>query len=263
MSDQGLKIDAAAIRYGQKRVLDGFSLPLLRPGEVTVLAGPNAAGKSTLLKGIARIAPVEGSFSLDGADLGRLSHAERAARVGFMPQTLPSGSSLSVLESIVAALRASGSHHGPRPEERALAMLSRLGIEGLAMDTLDRLSGGQRQMVSLAQAVIRDPRLLLLDEPTSALDIARQVRLLGEVRRIASEGRVVLAVLHDLSLAARWADRIAVLHKGQLYAVGTPDEVVTPAMLAEVYGVEARVERCSQGQINVLIDREIGGSIPA
>lgn len=254
---EGLLIEAAAIRYGAKTVLDGFSLPPLRPGEVTVLAGPNAAGKSTLLKGIARIAPVHGRFHLDGADLGTLTPAERAKRIGFMPQTLPSGSSLVVLESIIAALRASGGHHGPDAAEQAMAMLTRLGIEALALEPLDRLSGGQRQMVSLAQAVVRDPRLLLLDEPTSALDIARQVRLLGEVRRIASEGRVVLAVLHDLSLAARWADRIAVLHKGQLYACGTPEEVVTPIMLAEVYGVEARVERCSQGRLNVLIDREI------
>lgn len=254
---EGLLIEAAAIRYGAKTVLDGFSLPPLRPGEVTVLAGPNAAGKSTLLKGIARIASVQGRFHLDSADLGTLTPAERAKRIGFMPQTLPSGSSLVVLESIIAALRASGGHHGPDAAEQAMAMLTRLGIEALALEPLDRLSGGQRQMVSLAQAVVRDPRLLLLDEPTSALDIARQVRLLGEVRRIASEGRVVLAVLHDLSLAARWADRIAVLHKGQLYACGTPEEVVTPIMLAEVYGVEARVERCSQGRLNVLIDREI------
>ena len=111
-------------------------------------------------------------------------------------------------------------------------------------------------MVGLAQALVRDPALLLLDEPTSALDMARQVRLLTEVRRVAAEGRVVLAVLHDLALAAQWADRIAVLHKGRLHSFGTPAEVVTPAMLAEVYGVEARVERCSRGRLMVLIDGE-------
>lgn len=255
----GLLIENAAIRYGKRSVLNGFTLPALVPGEVTVLAGPNAAGKSTLLKGIARIAKVEGRFTLDGVDLAALSIGARAERIGFMPQTLPSGSALVVLESIIAALRASGTspHARQSPETHAMAILARLGIANLALEPLDKLSGGQRQMVSLAQAIVRDPRLLLLDEPTSALDIARQVRLLAEVRRIATEGRIVIAVLHDLGLAARWADKMAVLHQGKLYAYGRPADVITPAMLAEVYGVEARVEFCSQGQINVLIDREL------
>ena len=171
-----------------------------------------------------------------------------------MPQTLPSGAVLSVLESVIAARSASG--EGAGADRAAMAVLERLGIGPLALDPLDRLSGGQRQMVGLAQALVRDPALLLLDEPTSALDMARQVRLLTEVRRVAAEGRVVLAVLHDLALAAQWADRIAVLHKGRLHSFGTPAEVVTPAMLAEVYGVEARVERCSRGRLMVLIDGE-------
>lgn len=256
----GLEITGASVRYGSRLVLDGFSLPPLLPGQVTVLAGPNAAGKSTLLKGIARLAPVQGQFRLDGQDLTRMAAPERARRIGVMPQTLPSGSALSVLESVIAALRAGGAHHGPDAADRALAVLERLGISPLALEPLDRLSGGQRQMVSLAQAIVRDPRLLLLDEPTSALDLARQVRLLSEVRRIAAEGRIVLAVLHDLALAARWADRIAVLHNGKIYAEGAPETVVTPVMLAEVYGVEARVEHCSQGQLTVLIDRELDRS---
>ncbi|MFE3836159.1 ABC transporter ATP-binding protein [Pseudogemmobacter sonorensis] len=253
----GLEIGDATVRYGRKVVLDRFSLPILPPGQVTVLAGPNAAGKSTLLRGIARLAPVQGRFLLDGADLSRMSAPERAGRIGFMPQALPLGASLSVLESTITALRAGGAHHGPDAAAQAMAVLDRLGIGALATEPLDRLSGGQRQMVGLAQATVRDPRLLLLDEPTSALDLARQVRLLSEVRRIASEGRVVLAVLHDLALAARWADRIAVLHRGRIHSEGPPETVVTPAMLAEVYGVEARVEHCSQGRLTVLIDREL------
>lgn len=254
---EGLLLQNAALRYGARDVLRGFSLAPLKPGEVTVLAGPNGAGKSTLLKGIARLAPVAGEMHLDGADLAKMAAPERAQKIGFMPQTLPAGASLSVLDCVIAALRASGAHHGPDAARTSMDVLERLGIGHLAMNALDRLSGGQRQMVSLAQATVRNPRLLLLDEPTSALDLARQVRLLSEVRRIASEGRIVLAVLHDLALAARWADRIAVLHQGRLYAEGPPSEVVTPAMLAEVYGVEARVERCSQGLLTVLIDREL------
>jgi len=254
---EGLILKDAAVRFGAREVLKGFTLAPLKPGEVTVLAGPNGAGKSTLLKGIARLAPVAGEMVLDGEALSSMPAPQRARKIGFMPQTLPSAASLSVLECVIAALRAGGAHHGPDAAEKAMAVLTRLGISHLALEALEKLSGGQRQMVSLAQATVRDPRLLLLDEPTSALDLARQVRLLSEVRRIASEGRIVLAVLHDLALAARWADRIAVLHQGRLYAEGPPAEVVTPAMLAEVYGVEARVERCSKGALTVLIDREL------
>ncbi len=252
----GLRVTDLSVRYGARVVLPGLSLPELHPGEVTVLAGPNAAGKSTALRAIAQLAPYRGQVRLDGQDLARISPAARAGLVGFMPQALPAGVSLTALQSTVAALRAA--HPGPMPgaEARAMATLDRLGIAALALEPLDRLSGGQRQMVGLAQAIVRDPRLLLLDEPTSALDLARQMRLLSELRRLAAEGRVVVAVLHDLALAARWADRIAVLDAGRLHGIGRPEEVLTPAMLAVVYGVEARVERCSQGRLMILIDSE-------
>ncbi|SEN85509.1 iron complex transport system ATP-binding protein [Paracoccus alcaliphilus] len=253
----GLSVRDVSIRYGRRVILDGLSLPDLPAGQVTVLAGPNAAGKSTLLRAVAQLGSYHGGITLDGRDLAHLPGAERARLVGFMPQTLPSGSSLIVLQSILAALRATGETPAAEADAAAMAVLDRLGIADLALRPLDQLSGGQRQMVSLAQAIVRDPRLLLLDEPTSALDLARQVRLLAELRRLAAEGRVVLAVLHDLALAAQWADRIVVLHQGGLHSHGQPAQVLTPAMLAEVYQVEARVERCSRGNLTVMIDREL------
>ncbi|WP_295044813.1 ABC transporter ATP-binding protein [uncultured Paracoccus sp.] len=261
----GLEIRDVSLSYGRRPVLRGLTLPDLAPGQVTVLAGPNAAGKSTLLRAIAQLAPYRGQIALGGADLARMPIRQRARLIGVMPQALPSGSSLVVLESVIAALRAGGDglagqgggQGGAQGDGRAMAVLDRLGIADLALEPLDQLSGGQRQMVSLAQAIVRDPRLLLLDEPTSALDLARQVRLLGELRALAAEGRIVVAVLHDLAMAAQWADRIVLLHRGALHASGHPADVLTPAMLAEVYGVRARVERCSQGRITVLIDAEI------
>ncbi|WP_112312413.1 ABC transporter ATP-binding protein [Pseudogemmobacter bohemicus] len=256
-----LSVTRVSTGYGRRQVLSALSLPALNPGEVTTLAGPNAAGKSTLLKAIAGLAPFSGAITLDGQDLAPLGPAARAQKIGFMPQSLPSGASLNVLETVITALRASGERAVTEPPEtRAMAVLDRLGIDHLALAGLDQLSGGQRQMASLAQAIVRGPRLLLLDEPTSALDLARQVRLLSEVRRIAAEGRIVLTVLHDLALAARWSDRIAILHRGGLFAFGPPAEVITPAMLAEVYGVSARVERCSQGHLMVQIDGELSRS---
>lgn len=254
--DQGLLAQGITVRYGRRDVLSGLDLPLLRPGEVTVLAGPNAAGKSTLLRAIAQLQPHQGQVLLDGKDLARMPAQARARAVGFMPQTLPASSSLLALESLVAALRAGATMPARQADATAMAAMETLGIAPLALEPLSALSGGQRQMVSLAQAIVRDPRLLLLDEPTSALDMARQVRLLSELRRLAGEGRIVVAVLHDLALAAQWADRIVLMQDGRTHVHGTPEQVLTPSLLARIYGVDARVERCSQGRIMVLIDGE-------
>ncbi|MCV2448725.1 ABC transporter ATP-binding protein [Paracoccus sp. DMF] len=253
---QGLLAQGISVRFGARPVLQGLDLPLLRPGEVTVLAGPNAAGKSTLLRAIAQLQPHGGRVVLDGQDLAHMPARDRSRLVGFMPQTLPGASSLVALESVIAALRAGATIGARQADHAALAVMETLGIAALALEPLSALSGGQRQMVSLAQAIVRDPRLLLLDEPTSALDLARQVRLLSELRRLAGEGRIVVAVLHDLALAAQWADRIVLLHDGHTHAEGRPEDVLTPTLLAQVYGVEARVERCSRGRIMVLIDGE-------
>ena len=250
-----LEIRDIALSYGRREVLRSLTLPPLMPGQVTVLAGPNAAGKSSLLRAVAGLVPSTGQVGFGTTDLRSLNARDRAALMGFMPQILPAGTGLSVLEGVIAA-QAGGSD----APVRGMAVLDRLGIAPLALSRLSQLSGGQRQMVGLAQALVRDPRLLLLDEPTSALDMTRQVRLLTELRRIAAEGRIVLAVLHDLALAARWADRIAVLHQGRLHSFGPPTEVLTPAMLTEVYGVEARVERCSRGQIIIQVDGETAES---
>lgn len=252
----GLLVRNLSVRLGQRQVLAGLDLPALEPGAVTVLAGPNAAGKSTLLRAIAQLVPYHGRIALEGADLHAMGHADRARLLGYMPQSLPSATGLSVLESVIAAAQAADDGLQARADAAAMAVLDRLGIAPLALDPLGRLSGGQRQMVALAQAIVRDPRLLLLDEPTSALDLARTARLMAEVRRLADEGRIVVAVLHDLALAARTADRIVVLHQGRIHSAGRPEDVVTPAMLAQVYGVVARVERCSRGQLVVMVDGE-------
>ncbi|MFT4012443.1 MAG: ABC transporter ATP-binding protein [Paracoccus sp. (in: a-proteobacteria)] len=253
-----LEVGDISVRFGARQVLAGLTLPPMRAGELTVLAGPNAAGKSTLMRAIAQLVPHRGRVTLDGQDLAQLAAPARARLVGFMPQSLPGGSSLIALETVIAALRAGLDLPGPQAERAALETMDKLGIAPLALERLDALSGGQRQMVSLAQAIARDPRLLLLDEPTSALDLARQVRLLSELRRLAGEGRVVAAVLHDLALAAQWADRIVLIHGGKVHAHGPPQAVLTPELLAQVYGVEARVERCSRGRLMVMIDGEIG-----
>ena len=270
--EQGLVIQDVHAGYRGRPVIQGLSLAPISAGSVTSLVGPNGAGKSTLLRGLAGLLPARGSIRFAGQELGGLSFADRARLATYMPQTLPAGTALSVLETVLGALRASpagptrsdwagaapapvaGRESGAAAPERALAALQRLQVAGLAMEPLDRLSGGQRQMVALAQAVVRGTGLLLLDEPTSALDLRHQVEVMAVVRTLAAEGRPILMVLHDLALASRWSDRIVVLDRGRLHADGPPAEGIRPDMLARVYGVHSRVERCSAGHLQVAVD---------
>jgi iron complex transport system ATP-binding protein len=261
VTGSALTIESLSAGYGARRVLQGLTLPPLPLGEVTALVGPNGAGKSTLLRVLAGLIPGRGSAKLGGDEILRLHPRQRARTVSFMPQMLPQRVALTVLEGVIAALRASpvsgsGDDDGSSDAlvRRAIAVLDRIGIVDLAHEPLDALSGGQRQLASLAQAVVRDPAILLLDEPTSALDLRHQAIVIDIVRQFAAAGRIVIVVVHDLSLAARWADRVVVLGRGTAAAVGTPEQALTPDVLARVYGVRARVERCTRGRIQVIVD---------
>ncbi len=244
--------------YRNRPVLRDLRLAPLEPGKVTALVGPNAAGKSTLLRSLAGLVPATGSVRLGDRDLSALGLAERAQHVAYMPQTLPQNAELTVLEGVIGALKASplvdfdGS--GPATRRRAVDVLDRLGILDLAMEGIGRLSGGQRQLASLAQAIVRAPQLLLLDEPTSALDLRHQLDVMTIVRELAREGRIVVVVLHDLTLAASWADHLVLLDHGTVIAEGPPEAALSPSILSAVYGVEARVERCSRGHLHIMVD---------
>lgn len=255
----GLHIASLSTGYGARRVIEDLRVPPLPGGEVHALVGPNAAGKSTLLRALAGLLPARGSVSFGGQELLGMPLAQRARQVTYMPQTLPQGVALTVLETVVGALLASPADDAPAdtPDavRRAAATLERVGIAPLAFENLDRLSGGQRQLVSLAQALVRQPRLLLLDEPISALDLHYQLRVMQLVRQLAREhGTTVIVVLHDLQAAAQWSDRIVALSQGRLAACGAPSEALTPGLLAAVYQVRARVESAPDGRLLVLVD---------
>ncbi|HWX49758.1 MAG TPA: ABC transporter ATP-binding protein [Roseomonas sp.] len=256
-----LEIKDLTLGYGRRTVLREASLAPLEAGAITALVGPNGAGKSTLLRGLAGLLPARGSVRLDGQEMIGLSLERRARHIAYMPQSLPQGVALTVLETLVGALKASPGGFGEislsarAAADRALALLERLGIAHLALVGLDRLSGGQRQMAGLAQALVRQPEVLLLDEPTSALDLRFQLAVMQLVRTLTREKALVtVVVLHDLGLAARFADRVVMLSQGEVRAEGSPEGTLTPALLAEVYGVSARVERCSLGHLQVLAD---------
>ena len=247
------------VGYGKRVVVPQMDLAPLLPGTLTALVGPNAAGKSTLLRGMAGLLRgTQGEVLLGERDLLTLSIPERARHLVYMPQGLPGNVALTVMESLIGALRATPTPlagNDAAAARLAMALLERLQIADLALSGLGRLSGGQRQLVALAQSLIREPAVLLLDEPTSALDLRHQISVMSLVRDMVLErGLVGMVVLHDLGLAARFADRLIALHHGRVEADGTPEATLTPGLLRSVYGVQGRIERCSRGHLLVLAD---------
>ncbi|MFB9312287.1 ABC transporter ATP-binding protein [Nocardioides plantarum] len=213
---------------------------------VTALVGPNGSGKSTLLMTLARVLKAQGGeVLLDGEPIGRRSSVEVARRLGVLPQTavVPSGATVrEVVEQgrypqlgAWAMLR----RHDDAAQRRALELT---GLTALADRRLDSLSGGERQRAWIAMILAQQTGVLLLDEPTTHLDVRHQIDLMVLVERLRDDhGLTVVMVLHDLNQAARHADRIVALHDGVVRADGTPREVVTPAMLREVFDIDAVV----------------------
>lgn len=252
---EGLKISGFHAGYPKRNIIVDLNVPLLPRGKITVLLGPNGCGKSTLLRSLAGLSRGQGELWLNGCELMALPFARRAEKVVYLPQSLPAGVHLHVLESIIVAQRASGGRNSLACEKEVMELLEQLGIAHLAMSYLDQLSGGQKQLVGLAQSLIRRPELLLLDEPLSALDLNYQFHVMDLVRReTRSRNIVTIVVVHDINIALRHSEHVLMLQNGELIADGLPDAVITPDSLAKVYGVRGRIEHCSQGVPQVLID---------
>ncbi|CAM3661145.1 ABC transporter ATP-binding protein [Rouxiella silvae] len=253
---QGLQIRNFTAGYPKRAVIRELNVPKLPRGEITVLLGPNGSGKSTLLRALAGLNRAQGEMILDGHDLMQMPFSKRAEQVVYLPQSLPAGVHLHVLESIIVAQRASGGRsHQSQTTAQVMDLLKLLGIEHLALSYLDQLSGGQKQLVGLAQSLIRQPSLLLLDEPLSALDLNYQFHVMDLVRRETRKRNIItVVVVHDINIALRHGDNVLMLKDGQLIADGQPEAVITAQSLAKVYGVRGRIERCSQGTPQILID---------
>lgn len=230
-----LALSEVGVAYGRRQILTGISTPDLLGGEVVAVIGPNAAGKSSLFRRIAGMASGTGTVEI-------ASPSGKAPC--YLPQDTAVNAVLTVYESILLARKQGGSWGVGDDELAAIDQaLHDLDIAELAFRGLGELSGGQRQLVSIAQTLVRQPEIMLLDEPTSALDLQRQFEVLSLVARLAREKKIcVLIAIHDLNQALRIADKVMVLAKGRLVALGPPREIITPALLEEVYGVVARVE---------------------
>lgn len=215
-------------------------------GMVTSVVGPNGCGKSTLLRSLARLMkPRGGAVYLDGDAISKLPTREVAKRLGILPQSPAAPEGLTVRE-----LAAQGRYphqswlrHWSKADQRAVEKaLWTTGVTELADRPLDTLSGGQRQRAWISMALAQETETLLLDEPTTFLDMAHQLEVLQLLDRLnREEGRTILMVLHDLNNAARYSHQVIALSRGRVYDAGPPDEVVTPDLLREVFGVEADV----------------------
>ncbi|WP_295820285.1 ABC transporter ATP-binding protein [uncultured Microbacterium sp.] len=236
---------ALAAGYPGRRVIDGLDLEIA-PGRVTMIIGANASGKSTLLGTLARLhAPLAGRVEIDGADVRGIPRRSLAQTVGLLPQhpTAPDGVTVAELVG-----RGRHPHRGllqrwsAQDTARVDEAMAWTGITELAERPVGDLSGGQRQRVWIAMALAQDPRILLLDEPTTFLDLSHQLEVLDLLRELNRErGTTVVAVLHDLNLAARYADDLVVMHAGAIIAHGAPTEVMTAETIRRAFGLSALV----------------------
>lgn len=245
-----LRLRALSYRVGGATLVDGVDLAVAR-GELLAIVGPNGAGKSTLLKLIAGdLAPTDGLVELDGRPLDSWSRLERARRRAMLPQDSSLNFDFHVLEVVMLGrlphMRTRGGE--ARSEAIAREALQAVDAAHLAARIYTTLSGGERQRVHLARVLAQlwesppgGGRLLLLDEPTSALDLGHQHRVLALARRWAEEGAAVIAVLHDLNLAARHAHRMLLMERGRVRALGSPAQVLVPGLVAQVFGQPVHV----------------------
>ena len=242
-----LRAEGLTLGYGDKPVVHALDLDI-PDRSVTAIIGPNGCGKSTLLRAFGRLMkPMSGAALLDGIPIHQLPTRHVAERVGLLPQSPVAPEGLSVADLVARGRHPHQSWYRrwSADDEQAVALALRsTGTYELATRTLDELSGGQRQRAWIAMALAQETELLLLDEPTNHLDLAHQIEVLDLVRELHRDtGRTVVLVLHDLSLAARYADTLVMMKDGRIVAQGTPVEVLTEELLADAFGLRARVRQ--------------------
>ncbi|MFB6791399.1 ABC transporter ATP-binding protein [Streptomyces olivaceus] len=244
-ASHSLSTEDLTLGYGDRTVIEGLDLTLAA-GRITVIVGANACGKSTLLRSMSRLlAPRAGRVVLDGREVHRTPAKELARTLGLLPQSPVTPEGITVLDLV---------GRGRHPHQRAFsrwtakddaavaAALEATQTTDLMDRSVDELSGGQRQRVWIAMALAQQTDLLLLDEPTTFLDISHQVEVLDLLTDLnRTRGTTIVMVLHDLNLAARYADRLIALASGGLHAAGPTEDVMTRDMVRSVYGMESRV----------------------
>lgn len=235
---------SVTIGYKERTICRDLSFAV-QPGSFTVIIGPNACGKSTLLRALARLlTPLKGCVLLDGEDIARLPTRSVARRLGLLPQTfaIPDGITVSELVGRGRYPHQSFLRQWSAADEAAVrAAMADTDIAELADQPVDTLSGGQRQRAWVAMALAQETPLLLLDEPTTFLDIAHQIGLLDLFETLNRKGRTIVAVLHDLNQAARYASHLVAMKDGKIVAEGPPATIVTPEIIKSAFDLECVV----------------------
>tara|TARA_R110002020_G_scaffold6321_15_gene26637 strand:- start:760 stop:1557 length:798 start_codon:yes stop_codon:yes gene_type:complete len=233
------------LAYGSEVVLDAIDLPI-PTGQITVLAGPNGCGKSTLLRAIRRLhAPLSGQVLLDTTDISQLGSKELGRRIGLLAQS-PSAPQDMTVEELVRLGRyphqAMLQPWSPGDDAAVAAAMAGTGVAALRDRRIGALSGGQLQRAWIAMVLAQETETICLDEPVNHLDMAHQLDCLELVARLnREEGRTIVIVLHDLNLAARYADQLVFVQGGRIHSRGTAEALMTAALIAEVFDVEATI----------------------
>ncbi len=254
-----LQAQALSVDLGPRRVLSGIDLAL-QPGRLTVIIGPNGAGKTTLIRSLAGLlTPSKGHLTLDGQPLAKMGGGERARAIAYLPQG--GGIAWPLPVSDVVAL--GRLPHGEKPDslssqgrDAVAAAIRAVGLQGFETRPATKLSGGERARVLLARALATQAPVLLVDEPVAALDPRHQLIVLEVLKAQARAGATVAAIMHDLMLAARFADDIILLEQGRIAAFGRPEAVLTQERLAASFGIQARVSHDGQTLV-VVIERPL------
>lgn len=245
MNHHTLTVNELSAGYGESVILEGLDL-VVPTGKITVIVGANACGKSTLLRTMSRLlSPRRGHVLLDGTSIHRIAPRELARTLGLLPQSpiAPEGIAVADLVS-----RGRHPHQGMfarwtrKDDEAVAAALAATKTVDLAERPVDELSGGQRQRVWIAMALAQQTDVLLLDEPTTFLDISHQIEVLDLLTDLNhTRGTTIVMVLHDLNLAARYADHLVAMAGGRLHSSGRPEDVLTEETVHQVFGLESRI----------------------
>ncbi len=234
-----LSTNDLCVRLGDRIAIDGVTVEL-RPGELTAIIGPNGAGKSTLLRAMAGLlAPTRGQVQLDGSPLDQWDRQLRARRIGYLPQQRIVHWPLTVARTVGLGRLP----HGSTTEAGTIAIgraMAEMDVAQFRDRPVTELSGGELARVLLARVLAQDTAILLADEPAAGLDPAHQLALLDRFAKLTQGGRTVAVAMHDLSLAARYCQRILLLKNGRVLADGTPDTVLTAPLLKTAFGIDAR-----------------------
>lgn len=242
-----ISAEGLSMSYGDVRVWDGLSVEFGGAG-LTCILGPNGVGKSTLMRALDRLVePDAGTVRMDGTDLKEVPRRELARKVAFVPVGSDEAFSMPVVDAVMMGRHPlSGFKSKAEDVEMVARCMRMLGIEDLAGRKFDGLSAGQHQKAMIARGLAQEPDVLLLDEPTANLDLRHQLEVMKLLHDVAvSEGICVIAICHDINVAARFADRIVLLNDGAVEADGTPAEVVTSGNIERVYGVKCDIVQAS------------------